>query len=250
MTDLMLHCGSSSVTREEVEDSPTPEAVDGWHPIPHRMLLEQTETSLGHLGLNVVSQAHGMTGAGNGIHGAGSRYFALLEVANGKAQDDYALVVGLRNSHDKSFSASIALGNSVFVCDNLSFSGEVTLGRRHTRFIERDLPSVVSNAIGRLAVMRNTQDVRIARYKDTTLGHVDAHDLIVRAVDARVIPVTHMPSVLGEWRDPSYEEFRHGFTAWRLFNAFSETWKGSNVGTLPKRSQTLYGLLDGACNLN
>ena len=228
MTNLMLHCGSHAVDRDAVENSPTPDPVNGWHPIPHRLLLEQTERSLAGLGLNVVSQAHG-------LHADGSKYFGLLEVANGSTPDDYSLVVGLRNSHDKSFSASVALGNSVFVCDNLSFSGEVVLGRRHTRFIERDLPAVVSQAIGQLADLRTTQH----------------HDIIVRAIDARVIPVTKVPAVLEEWRRPRHEEFREGgSTVWRLFNAFSEAWKGSNVSTLPKRSQSLYGLLDGACNLN
>ena len=70
----------------------------------------------------------------------------------GHAQDDYGLVIGLRNSHDKSFPASIALGSGVFVCDNLAFSAEVTIARRHTRFIERDLPRVVHTAVG--ATMR------------------------------------------------------------------------------------------------
>jgi hypothetical protein len=28
-------------------------------------------------------------------------------------------VIGLRNSHDKSFPAAIAMGSSVFCCDNL-----------------------------------------------------------------------------------------------------------------------------------
>lgn len=244
MANLMLHCGSHNVDREVIESSPTPEPVDRWHPIPHRLLLEQTERSLEGLGLNVVSQAHG-------LHADGSKYFGLLEVANGSTPDDYTLVVGLRNSHDKSFSASVALGNSVFVCDNLSFSGEVTLGRRHTRHIERDLPAVVSRAIGLLANLRTKQDDRIARYKETTFSRLEAHDLIVRAVDAQVVPVTRIPAVLEEWRNPRHREFCvGGDTAWRLFNAFSEAWKGSNVVTLPKRSQSLYGLLDGACLLN
>ena len=81
--------------------------------------------------MTVVNQAHG-------LWGDGARYFGLLEVHNGSTDRDYGLVVGLRNSHDKSFPAAIALGAAVFCCDNLSFSSEVTLARRHTRYIERD----------------------------------------------------------------------------------------------------------------
>ena len=53
--------------------------------------------------------------------------FGLLEVCNGRPQGDHGLVVGVRNSHDQSFPASIALGSAVFVCDNLSFCGEITI---------------------------------------------------------------------------------------------------------------------------
>ena len=46
------------------------------------------------------------------------------------------------------------VGAAVFVCDNLSFSGDVKLARRHTAHVERDLPQLVSRAVGRLAELR------------------------------------------------------------------------------------------------
>ena len=36
-----------------------------------------------------------------------------MELANGHTEDDYGLVLGLRNSHDKTFPASLALGSQV-----------------------------------------------------------------------------------------------------------------------------------------
>ena len=76
------------------------------------------------------------------------------------------------------------------------------------------------------------------------------HDLVVRAIDASVLPVTQLPSVLAEWRTPRFEEFAaDGPTAWRLYNAFSESWKGRNLAALPQRSQALNGLMDLACGL-
>lgn len=126
----------------------------------------------------------------------------------------------------------------------------MTITRRHTRFIERDLPRVVHTAVGRLADMRGKQDERIRAYHETELTDAVAHDILVRAVDANVLPVTQLPTVLNQWRTPAHEEFAAaGKTAWRLFNAFSETWKGRNLCALPRRSQALHGLLDSACGL-
>jgi hypothetical protein len=75
-------------------------------------MLEQVEDTLAGNGMTVVNQAHALWN--NGL-----RYFGLLEVTNGAASIDYGLVIGLRNSHDKTFPAAIALGSSVFICDNL-----------------------------------------------------------------------------------------------------------------------------------
>jgi hypothetical protein len=243
MVNLVLHCGARHAERTAVEEAPTPEASATWVPVPHHRLLEQVETTIAASGMIVVNQAHALW---NG----GLRYFGLLEVTNGSAHSDYGLVFGLRNSHDKSFPAAIALGSAVFVCDNLSFGGEVTIARRHTRFIERDLPRVVHTAIGRLTDMRGQQDERICNYKDTEIADATAHDLLIRAVDAGVLPVTQVPAVLEEWRSPSHEEFSaDGKTVWRFHNAMTHVWKGRNLAALPHRSHALHGLLDAVCGL-
>lgn len=212
-------------------------------PIPHGQLLNQVERTLVGAGLQVVNQAHSLSPDR-------MRYFALLEIASGEDGLDYNLVLGLRNAHDKRFPAGIAVGAGVFVCDNLAFSGEIRIARRHTRFIERDLPQLVCSAVSRLGDMRQLQDQRILTYQQTELSDMQAHDLAVRALDARVMPARQLPEVLAEWRRPRHREFAEdGRTAWRLFNAFTESIKGRNLELLPRRTQALCGLVDLACGL-
>src|SRR6266576_2541482 len=131
-TNLILHCGAAKVERAEVDNVPTPDATDTWPPIPHSSLIERVTDTLKGDGLSIVNQTHSLTRGG-------SRYFGLMQIANGQNSEDYAWVLGLRNSHDKSFPAGLVVGASVFVCDNLSFSGEIKIARKHTRFILRDL---------------------------------------------------------------------------------------------------------------
>jgi hypothetical protein len=158
-------------------------------------------------------------------------------------QDDYTRILGLSNSHDKSFPAAIAAGSQVCVCDNLAFSGEVKLARRHTKYILRDITLVVQRAIGKLHDIWLHQYTRIRKYKETSIDDPTAHHLIVSAMDVGVCGNRLIPDVLEEWRRPRHKEFeeRH---VWSLFNAFSECLKG-NLDKLPARTEALHALLDG-----
>lgn len=241
--NLMLHCGAHHVERDEVFSAKAPERTNSWVPIPHSRLLDLIQQTLIGNGMTVIEQAHALTRDGR-------RYFGLLHVQTWQASTDYGLVVGIRNSHDKSFPAGLALGASVFCCDNLSFSAEVVLSRKHTAHIQRDLPGLVEQGVGKLNDQRQLQDQRINCYQRAELTDEQAHDLMMRSIDARVIPVTRLPVVLREWRQPSHSEFAEdGKTGWRLFNGFTEALKGRNLDALPKRTQALHGLLDSACGL-
>ena len=238
---LVLHCGARAVEPAQIAACPTPRPTRTWTPIPHLSLLEQTTAVLTQGGLEIVEQAHALSTDG-------SRYFGLLRL--GGDNGDYGMVVGLRNSHDQTFPAALCCGHQVFVCDNLSFSAEIVLTRRHTRYILRDLPEMICRAVAQLAQLRVAQDERIAHYRQVQLTPMGAHDLFVRAVDARVLPVTALPQAVEEWRRPSYPEFEtDGWSAWRWLNSVTEVLKGRSLDALPRRTQALHGLLDSACGL-
>jgi len=234
----MLHCGAHNVTREQVIETKTPSPTDTWFPIAHNTLISRVEEALTSLNMRVVEQAHALTKGGD-------RYFGLLRVANcQKTAEDYAYVLGLRNAHDKAFTASLAVGASVFVCDNLSFSGEITIARKHTRFIEQDLPKLTGNAVGMLSNKWSVMNDRIAQYKQVMLADSTAHDFIIRAVDINACTLQQVPSILTEWRTPRHPEFGAEKSAWRLFNAFTEAAKESSLTLLPQRTIRLHGLMD------
>jgi uncharacterized protein DUF932 len=234
--NLILHCGASHVDLDEVRFISTPRPTDSWCPIPHHQLISTVQKTLAHTNLRIGTQAHSLSHEGQ-------RYFGLMEVHTQTTNDDYCWVLGLRNSHDKTFPAGIVAGASVFVCDNLSFSGEIKFARKHTRFILRDLPQLVERSIGQLMSKWHDQDKRIAAYKEADITDIAAHDLIIRSTDVGVCSNRLIPAVLHEWRDPRHETFE-GRNVWSLFNAFTESLKEGNLAELPKRTEALHGLLD------
>jgi len=239
---LLIHCGAEQVTREALFAVPTPPNTETWYPMSHRHLLTEVEEQLSHGGFILGRQAHALSHEG-------ARYFGILEIElPGNSHRDYRWVVGIRNSHDKTFPAAMVAGTQVFVCDNLAFTGQVKLSRKHTRFAERDLRHLTSRAVGQLGDRFIKLDQRIDAYKQKHLTDRKAHDLIVRALDCRAITATQIPKVLQEWREPTHREFRPR-TAWSFFNAVTETNKGSNPHIAAHRSEALHGLCDTTVGL-
>jgi hypothetical protein len=239
--NLMLHTGSKTVSRSQLATVATPAPTPTWYPIPHHQFLDGVQSTLTRAGMRIVHESHGLSTDRN-------RYFGLLQIANGSNPDDFAVVLGLRNSHDKKFPIGVVVGATVMVCDNLSFSGEIRIARKHTLNVARDLPNLIERAIGQLGTVRRTQERRFAAYKAHEISDHEAHDIIIRSLDARAIVVTQIPNVIEQWRRPNHPEFRER-TAWSLFNAFSQTLKG-RLDVLPARTTALHGIIDTCCGLH
>lgn len=240
---MLLHCGAELVGRQSVCEVPTPTGTKTWYPLAHAGLIDEVETQLQSAGFHLVGEHHALS------HG-GSRYFGLFEVNSPDGRErDYGWIVGIRNSHDKSYPAGLVAGSRVFVCDNLSFTGEVKISRKHTRYAQRDLRHLTSRAVGQLGERFLQIDQRIARYRDRRLTNPQAHHLIIEAVDCGAITNSQIPGVLEEWRKPSHELFRSR-NAWSLFNAATEVMKGVNPNQVVNRTEALHGLFDGLVGLN
>ena len=237
MSNLILHCGANEASRDDVFNTPTPEGTDTHFPIPHGRLLETVQRHVESAGYAIGSEEYGMLRDGAQMFGV----WTLVDDRFGL--DDYQLTIGLRNSHDKQFPAGMAVGSRVFVCDNLAFSAEIVIARKHTKYIMRDLDKMVADAAGQITEARVTQDRRIAAYKDAHLDDRLVHDFLIRSVDAQVIPNRDIANVLGQWRTPNHSDFRPR-TAWSLFNAYTETMKGTNPRDLTPRTRRLHGMMD------
>jgi len=149
------------------------------------------------------------------------------------------------------FAAGMAVGSYVMVCSNLDFSGEVVIGRKHTRHILRDLRGLVERAFSKVQSMRILQDRRIEVYKEYTPSDTEVHDFLIRSVDQKVMANSYIPKILKEYRTPSHEEFFNDGrvrTGWTLLNAYTEAFKRATPLTLSNRTIKLHRMLDVLCD--
>ena len=233
--NLMLHMGSHKADRTEIVDTPTPEATKTWKPIPHVTVLGLIERALRRNSIDIVNEAHGLSHDG-------ARYFGLLEVASTQADTPMSRVVGIRNAHDKRFAAGIVAGAQVLVCDNLCFSGDIALARKHTTQIMNDLPGLADSAVEQLTGFWTSHVKRVNHYMNVALDDTQVHDLLIKSVDNDVMACSYIPKILEHWRKPAHLEFEPR-TFWSLENAYTEVFKG-NIAALPTRTKRLHELLD------
>jgi hypothetical protein len=238
MNGLILHCGGQQKPRDEVFAVPLPEATASYVPLSYESFITRIEKQLAVEGILVKEEQFALS------HG-GQRMFGLLGLEIPQVSHaEYRCVLGLRNSYDKSMSTGVCIGASVFVCDNLSFNGEVTFARKHTANLFRDLSWLIAEMVSQLPSKFAEQSKTFERYRRAEITDRDAHDLIIRMVDRGAINVGDIRLVLREWRSPRHPEFsRDGKTAWRLFNATTEAIKG-DVWRLPGRTTQLHAVLD------
>ncbi|MDA1278123.1 MAG: DUF932 domain-containing protein [Verrucomicrobia bacterium] len=244
MKGLMLHCGSQLRSRDEVFAVPVPPATVSYVPVSYESLVTRIEKQVAAEGFTILEEKLAL--AKNG-----QRLFGLMRIELSEFPTrDYGCVLGLRNSYDKSCSTGLCIGASVFVCDNLSFQGsQVTFQRKHTTNLLRDLSWQITQTIAMLPVQFATQSRTFEIYRETPLSDQQAHDLVIQFYDKHALNLSDIPGVLKEWRAPRHPEFvEAGKTAWRLFNAATETIKG-DLWRLPPRTNAIHEVLDEALQI-
>lgn len=240
-SNLILHCGARHVDRAQLAQFRCPPATETHHPIAHIRLVQEVEKALTASQMRIVTESYGVTEDGE-------RMFGLMQVANCEELQDYAYVVGLRGSVNRSLASGVAVGSSVFVCDNLAFSSEIVFRRKYTKKIEHDFPLMVATAIGQLGQRWNHQTKRIETYKQTAIGNKDAAYLLAE-IAGDVFPWQKFEDIYAEFKAPRHPEFVKE-TVWALFNAVTEslkpnaTSKASGLWTMPARTGRLHKVCD------
>src|SRR5688500_14898082 len=235
MTGLTLHCGGQLKSREEVFAVSVPPATKTYAPLAYESLLTRIEKQLSIEGIQIKGERLALAKEGQ-------RLFGLMELKFPQFPErNYGTVLGLRNSYDKSFATGLCIGASVFVCDNLSFNSDVTWERKHTPGLLKDLSWMLTETVSQLPAKFAAQGKTFDAYQRTELSDRQVHDIIVRLFDEGALNLMDIPKVIKEWREPRHPEFAQGKTAWRLFNAATETLKG-DLWRLPVRTQRVHSI--------
>ncbi|HLH93522.1 MAG TPA: DUF932 domain-containing protein [Xanthobacteraceae bacterium] len=232
---LMLHAGANPVSYDELRQVIPPPATETHVPIPHHEIIELLRYTVGFYGHEITEEHHGVTPDGN-------RYFGVLTLRS--PYGDYQDMLGLRNSHDRTLPIGIAFGSRVFVCDNLAFSADHVIRRKHTVKAKRELPGLITEIVRPLQDHRIAQNQKLLTYQKTPISDAQADHVACNLYRQDIIGVQKIGDVLWQWEHPSHDWGDK--SAWRLFNSATYALRGK-LAEKPDLSKRLHEVIDGVC---
>lgn len=220
MDGILLHRGGELITRDQLDLIKMPEPTDTYTPVSHYELADKMLTMSQDILRDYV-----LAGENYAVARQGNQLFAVLKFI--KYQDEHmGLSIAFRNSYDRSMAIGMAIGATVFICDNLALSGEIVVMRKHTKNVWVELEET---AIATIYKSRKNYEQIVADAEDLRalpLGNTKAFQLMGVLFGNNVVGPRQLTVLKSEWLRPCHEEFRPR-TMWSFYNAGTESLKST-----------------------
>lgn len=235
MTEILMHRGGELVTKDQLDLIPLPEPTDSYMPVSHYDLADK---------FLMISQDilrdYTLVGENYGIARQGNQFFAVLKFQREKSE--IGLSIAFRNSYDRSMAIGLAIGASVFVCDNLALSGEIVVMKKHTKNVWTELEE---KAIATIYKSQNNYEQLIGDadvFKSLAMDNDDAFRAMGLLFGNNIISPRQLTVLKEEWLKPSHQEFEPR-NLWSLYNAATESLKSSPPVTIMEKHIRLHETL-------
>jgi len=232
---LLMHCGGQSADLNDLRMVPLPDETDTYKPVSHYDLaMNLAEVSQGLLKDYTLEKSQ------FGLARNGNQMFGIHTYQNGN--ESLGLSIGFRNSYDKSMSVGIAIGATVFVCDNLALTGDIAIMRKHTTNVWTDLEELTITTIYRSQNNFHQIEKDSELMRSRILNDNSAFRLIGLLYGKDVLTPRQIPLVKREWLKPVFEEFQER-NVWSFYNSCTEALKSTPLNKIMEKHIRLHELI-------
>ena len=235
MEELLVHRGGEILKRAELDLIKLPEPTDSYVPVSHYHLADK----LVNISTDILKD-YTLIGEKYALARQGNQMFAVLRFQG--EQPDLALSIAFRNSYDRSMSLGLAMGASVFICDNLALQGEVVIMRKHTKNVWNELEDL---AIAHLYKSQKNFDQIVADsklFKSKALANDEAFRLMGLLFGRNIVSPRQVAVLKDQWLRPSHPEFA-ARNMWSFLNATTEVLKTCPPVSIMEKHVKAYNLL-------
>ena len=219
MNKMILHCGGKEVSYDELAAVPLPEETSTYIPVSFADIVKNAKQIADDL-----LKDHTYKDSQYALAGKDQRMFSVLRYQN--CNDEMGLAIGVRSSYDKSMSNGFCIGASIFVCDNLAFSGDITYMRKHTKNVLEDLEKEMTHKI--YSSQKNFNNILEDKFDmaKKLMTNNQAYEFIGKLYGHNVLKPRQLAETFRNWKKPPHEEFQER-NMWSLYNACTEALKST-----------------------
>ena len=236
MDGLLTHQrGSFQTTKDQLDLIQLPEQTDSYTPVSHYDLADK----LSIIGQDILTD-YTLADESYVLARNGNRLFAVLKFQN--SNPDLAMSIGFRNSYDRSMSVGLAVGANVFVCDNMMFTGDIAVMKKHTKNVWGSLEDLAITTLyksGRtFHQLVEDSDWMKRRVLSMDQGFRSMGELFGQGI----LSPRQMTAVKEEWVHPRHKEFE-ARNQWSFYNACTEALKSCAPNNIMERHIKLHDAL-------
>ena len=224
MGKLMYSKSAELMTLAQIKMLPKPEAQGPHHhPYPFFDYITDVKDAMELEGMVIVSEEYA-------LQHEGQQLFGVLEVElPGEEKDEdpeWKLLIGVRGSHDQSISRGLVIGSQICVCDNLSFSGNISLKTKQTTYVEARMPDLIRAAVKEIPHLAVVQAAKFEHYKKAKLTEPWVELALVNMFRAGAFSGHQLSIAIRELDKPTYEEHnKYEGTVYGLMQACTQALK-------------------------
>lgn len=151
----------------------------------------------------------------------GKRYMYVADIAYDSLNSDFAFTVGFINFNDRTRSFTPIAGQRVFVCSNLTITGELEGSRtRHSTNVDGRIDNKIDDAFSKYDEMFRIQMGNVDAMKAERLTDELVGKFMLEATRREVMGAANLRRVVQEIDKPTLNNVNDN-SAWRLHNAAS-----------------------------
>jgi hypothetical protein len=200
-----------------------PARTESYTPVMHTEIMTSMKANLGRQNLTVVGQKLHVNGKGTKVIG----FYDVEDRGNFGNAHGLKMMLGYRNSYDKSMSVGIVVGASVWICSNGCISGDMlTFKRKHTGEVQTEMNEKIQEGIQRMRNDFGKLNIEVDIFKNYSLTQRQKSEILgVMYFEQDLVTPQQLSLVKKELTQS--EHFKDN-TAWDLYNNVTEALKTSH----------------------
>jgi hypothetical protein len=215
---------SHDVAFEIAMNATIPARTDTYSPIAHSDFLEGLARKIRENRMRIMEKRFYVNMNGNKLVG-----YYTIEDENMETDPDFGIqmMMGFKNSYDKSMTAALAAGANVMICSNGMISGSmVRFTRKHTGTIFQELQEKFNEAVQTMRTGFARMILEVDLMKEFELTPKQKAEILGVMYFEKSIVTPNQLSVVK--RELSHSEHFKGNSVWDLYNNVTEALKDSH----------------------